>query len=213
MSKFKEALTRFLKDDSHWEKLEGTKASITYEDSTVRKDSEYVSCYTEFVDEYNNYRKRKEDNDDFEPFEAFPLNPRIIRLYIVFLTTEARYFTSSVETLHLNALKRYCKISSIPIDSTVSKLMTSMVGVINHMNFDSEKAVDFRHPIMETDFIKIIEAVPFHRHDRLQSFALFSLAADSGLRSISLRHILTLTLTLFPRPGPQCRFVRLSVET
>jgi hypothetical protein len=188
MSKFMEAMTRFLENDSHWEKLEGTKATITYEDSTVRKDAEYINNYNIFVKEYNNYLKRR-DGIEFEAIDAFPLSPQLIRLYVVFLTTEARYFTSSIETLHLNALKRHCKQNSIPMGSDVSHMMTNMVGVMNHMNYDSEKAVDIRHPIMETDFLKIVQAVPVHRHDRLESLALFSLAGDSGLRSISLRHI------------------------
>lgn len=192
INKFKVALSKFLQCDSNWERLESTKATITYEESTIRKDETYVRNYVLFVKEYNLFLKRKARKSGYIHCDvlAFPLTYKVIKLYIVFLTKEARYFTSSVETIHLNALKRYCHNNSMEIDSGVAKLMTNMVGVINHMNFDSMKPSCTRHPILEMDFIRIIVSTPHLRSDKLQSFALFSLANDTGMRSISIRNIL-----------------------
>jgi hypothetical protein len=187
-NKFQITLSKFLESDSNWERLESSKASITYEETTTRKDKQYVDNYIIFVKEYNKYLKRKDNSHT--NVQAFPLNIKLTKLYIVFLTSEARYFTSSVETIHMNALKRHCEINSISIDTSVQKMMTNMVGVINHMNFDSEKPVCLRHPILQVDFLRILNSAPYLRADKLQSFALFSLANDTGLRSISIRHIL-----------------------
>ena len=191
-NKFMETLSKFLESDSHWERLESTKATITHVATTIRKDEQYVNNYRTFVKEYNLYciRKSQKIGEVHIDIAAFPLSYKLIELYIVFLSAEARYFTSSVETLHLNSLKRYSKANSWAIDSSVSLLMSNMVGVINHMNFDSVKPVSVRHTILEADLILIIDKTPFIRGDKLQSFALFCLAIDSGMRSISIRNIL-----------------------
>jgi hypothetical protein len=181
-----------MESDSHWERLESTKATISHEATTIRKDTQYVNNYLVFVKEYNLYLRRKKQRigELHIDIAAFPLSYKLTELYIVFLSAEARYFTSSVETLHLNSLKRYSKANSWAIDSSVSQLMSNMVGVINHMNFDSVKPSCIRHPILEADLILILDKTPFFRADKRQSFALFCLAIDSGMRSISIRSIL-----------------------